>query len=1016
MRVIFSRQGIFILLFVLFVSGTAVFLKSSPREAAAQGTAPSTFTAASKKDLKVTFDPHIGTPLLVTVPDVKTQFIELKTPQVQSLSLEDKAFAFFKENPEIFGLDPNLDPQEQLRARSTFSSKDGTGMRHVKLQQKAQGLDVFGAELAVHFNKEEGITSVNGTFIADIKTSPVPDLSVEQAQWEAENYLRLEAGSATAKLNLTLAELVFFAPRLIFSDASAETVLAWKLTFEDEVVLVNAHDKTIVLTYSLTSDDLYREVYTADGTSTLPGTLVAREGKRVSDPGSPTERLDSNKAYYYSGDVYLYFNNVHGRDSYDDKGSSVVSTINYVPKTGCPNAEWIGAKEQMAFCETYSQANDIVAHEFTHGVNQFSAGLIGVNESGALNESYADFFAAMVDTDDWTIGESVPNAKYVRDMGNPHNSKPQPQADHMEGFIRYASDVKCNGSNDKCGVHKNDGIPNKAAYLASEPGEHTFHDIPVNGIGREKAEKIYYKTLTEKLISTSNFFASYLLTVQACEELVGYYQITEANCVQVDRAFRAVGMNPLVQKMEGEAIYDFFGYSVSGNGDVNGDGYSDVLVGAFGNDEASELAGKAYLYFGGPIFDKIPDIEFFGKPNAELGLSVSIAGDVNNDGYDDIIIGTEYGNRAYIHFGGPNMDNVPDVILVGPGGSQFGFSVSGAGDVNGDDYKDVIIGAFDQYGPEYNGRAYIYFGGNLMDDKPDVILEGEAGYDTFGYSVSKAGDVNGDGYDDVIVGAPLTGAYIFYGGNPMNSIPDVEIEDSLGDSLGYAVNTAGDVNNDGYDDVLVLKWYEALLFLGGETMDNSPDLRIAASGFAESSVNPVGDINKDGYDDFMVGDSSGSEGQDLFGKAMIFFGGQVIDNQDDIRFSDITYGSSFGFAGSYGGDINGDSFPDIIIGAPDVENHGIIGAVHVLTIFQSPSLTVSKTGSGTGTVRSYPAGIDCGNDCSQIYELGTEVQLFSEADPGSVFVGYSGDCTGVTCSLTMDGPKLVTAEFAQEAN
>jgi hypothetical protein len=152
-----------------------------------------------------------------------------------------------------------------------------------------------------------------------------------------------------------------------------------------------------------------------------------------------------------------------------------------------------------------------------------------------------------------------------------------------------------------------------------------------------------------------------------------------------------------------------------------------------------------------------------GDPSdGELGCSVSDAGDVNNDGYDDVIVGVERNNAhgidagcAYIYLGGPSMNNTPDLTLTGEDWQNyFGCAVSGAEDVNNDGCDDVIVGAYGyDAGGTYTGRAYIYFGGPAMNNVPDVILTGEAEGDDFGWAVSGAGDVNADGYNDVIVGA-----------------------------------------------------------------------------------------------------------------------------------------------------------------------------------------------------------------------------------------------------------------------
>jgi len=271
----------------------------------------------------------------------------------------------------------------------------------------------------------------------------------------------------------------------------------------------------------------------------------------------------------------------------------------------------------------------------------------------------------------------------------------------------------------------------------------------------------------------------------------------------------------------GEASGDLFGSRVASAGDVNADGYGDFIVGAIGNAEHGVRTGRAYLYFGGPLLDAVPDIVFTGEmAGDEFGL-VGPAGDIDGDGFDDLIVGAWLANaggndagRAYLFFGGPGMDAEPDLVLTGVEVyDRFGVSVMGTGDVSGDGFADVIVGAYwnDAAGPDA-GRAYVYFGGPALDDVPDVTLTGEAAGDGFGKSVCDAGDVNGDGFADVIVGAYTSDAggynsgraYVFFGGPAMDSVPDMTLTGEWeGDQMGYWVSSTGDVNQDGFPDVLI---------------------------------------------------------------------------------------------------------------------------------------------------------------------------------------------------------------------
>lgn len=386
--------------------------------------------------------------------------------------------------------------------------------------------------------------------------------------------------------------------------------------------------------------------------------------------------------------------------------------------------------------------------------------------------------------------------------------------------------------------------------------------------------------------------------------------------------------------MRGEGTNNEFGYSVSDAGDVNGDGYDDVII---GTPFYAEHTGRAYLYYGGGSIDNSVDLTFTGTAvYNNFGVSVSGAGDVNNDGFDDVIISDDnlgWGS-ACIYYGGINVDNNADVIITNV---EFGFGsrnpVSGAGDVNGDGFDDIIIGATTSDIWE-SGKAFIFFGATNMDNIADLILVSEGTEDHFGFSVSGAGDVNNDGFDDIIVGADYENSdkgrvYIYYGGSEMNKVADVIItEDGLDYYFGYSVSSAGDVNKDGFDDVIIgAKNYtdnmnKAYIYYGSTNMDNNADVSISSEvpdldwGI---SVSNAGDVNNDGYDDVIVGNHGCLNNT---GVTNLHYGGSNMDNITDIQIIGEGEMNNLGCSVSGAGDVNNDGYNDFVIGASSYPVNG----------------------------------------------------------------------------------------------
>jgi hypothetical protein len=223
---------------------------------------------------------------------------------------------------------------------------------------------------------------------------------------------------------------------------------------------------------------------------------------------------------------------------------------------------------------------------------------------------------------------------------------------------------------------------------------------------------------------------------------------------------------------------------MAGCDDLNGDGYDDIAFATADYDASAMLVlpGRVEIHFGGPDMASSAPLVLHGElqpqsdanPNGDdgFGYSVSAAGDVNGDGYPDLIVGSRtlqpsdnmVGGKVRIYYGGPQMDSTPDVVLelakttdVGPEADVFGASVAGVGDVNGDGFADVAVGApvFDvNFGGTAISRVYVYFGGTVPHASPDLELRGGRDSEELGTLVVPAGDVNHDGYADIAVLAP----------------------------------------------------------------------------------------------------------------------------------------------------------------------------------------------------------------------------------------------------------------------
>jgi hypothetical protein len=513
--------------------------------------------------------------------------------------------------------------------------------------------------------------------------------------------------------------------------------------------------------------------------------------------------------------------------------------------------------------------------------------------------------------------------------------------------------------------------------------------------------------------------------------------------------------------IDGIASYDRSGTSVSGSADINGDGIDDLIIGAPTANPTRRPVGRvgqSYVVFGGDSVGSGGSINLStlngtngftlnGVPFDGLGASVSAAGDINDDEIDDLIIGATgggIGGRSYVVFGGDSVDSDGSINLSTLNGTNgfainsfyssfdgVGASVSAAGDFNGDGIDDVIIGAPGAPGNDGfptptpgPGQSYVVFGGASVGSSGsiNVFFLGRGGFvldgigtnpffrgfiDSSGESVSAAGDFNGDGIDDVIIGAPGASpngrqsagqSYVVFGSTSVGTGNSFNLQLSTlngtngfaingifpNDRLGSSVSDAGDINGDGIDDLIIgapnadsrnaINAGQSYVVFGGASVGGGGSINVSTlngtNGFAingiasdDSSgarVSAAGDINGDGIDDLIIGapsaDPNGinSAGQSyvVFGSPSVGSGGRIdlstLNGTNGFVINGIASNDRLGASVSAAGDINNDGIDDLIIGAPDASLNGISFAGQSYVVFGNTAPSLDLNGSSSG--------------------------------------------------------------------
>ncbi|MEJ7541516.1 M4 family metallopeptidase [Staphylococcus intermedius] len=432
---------------------------------------------------------------------------------------------------------------------------DDLGYTHYTLQPVVDGIHAKDQEVKVHVDKSGKVVLINGAIKAE-KVDPTNRVSLSKEDalstaFKAVNMKQSEASNLdedVVKVNdveidgeenkyIYHLELVTMEPDVTHWDLKIDAETGDVVEKTDLV----AHAAAKGTGLSVLGEKKRININSIDGGYALEDvtssavmaayTFQPATGSAELMTDEDTEFTDEDQsagvdANDYAKKVYDYYLSKFNRHSYDNKDSDIMSIVhvnNYQGEDNRNNAAWIGDKmiygdgDGTTFT-SLAGADDVVAHEITHGVTQETAGLVYQGQPGALNESMSDVFAYFIDPEDALIGEDVYTpgrpGDALRSMSNPEDFN---QPGHMDDYV--------NTTSDHGGVHTNSGIPNKAAYLT------------VDKIGQEQAEQIYYRALTTYLASNSNFADAKASLVQSAFDLYG-----EDVASQVESAWDEVGV------------------------------------------------------------------------------------------------------------------------------------------------------------------------------------------------------------------------------------------------------------------------------------------------------------------------------------------------------------------------------------------------------------------------------------------------------------------------------------------
>jgi len=644
------KAGAFLVV-VTVLAGALAGVARAGEPSAAQSTALERLRAASSTPVSARFDGGAARFVGATVT-------------ADGATAVDRALSFLDRFRDLYGLS---DPRTQLQVVRQAGEGDA---QDVFFGESVGSVPVQDAQLGVHL-VGGSVIATSGAYLPLLPAGTKPVIGASAAVVTAQ-----QAAKSTAD-PLDKPAQAYFNAGLTMNAAERkawgldeESHLVWQVTLPSRVSYVDARSGRELIAFS-PNDDAATSLWIRTTNNTGPGSFCSYPG--ATDwfnengvlPGA-TPDLEGTGAFANFNTAYDYFFTKFGRRSYDDHDGQVRVNLD-VPLSifgGTPNAQYNSNCHHFELTNNMA-TKDVVAHEFTHGVTDFSAHLAAFNQPGALDEHFSDVFAAMIDTANWTIGEGTPAAALglVRDMRDPTAFS---QPDNMGAFVVTTGDFG--------GRHINNGIPNKVAFLVTVGGFH--RGFQISGLGRIKTERLWYEVLTTKLGPNSDFAQQRDLTVlQADTWATGHKNgFTSSDACNVRNAFASVGLG------DGNADCDANGDAVDPDDDNDGvlDASDNCISIANPNqvDTDSDGMGNACSVDddGDAVLDTADNCVLVKNPGQ---------GDADHDGIGDACDLLPNGDDDF-----DGVDNVPDNCHWVPNPDQKDFDGDHIGDACDDDWDN----------------------------------------------------------------------------------------------------------------------------------------------------------------------------------------------------------------------------------------------------------------------------------------------------------------------------------------